>query len=104
MLQRVRSADRMKKAKSDYAIQTVVNALRVLEAFEDHDELGVTEIARALDLHKNNAFRLLATASSDSSVLETLAYTPPPDKYVKFINLGWRDAKTLRERIYRRFN
>lgn len=57
----------MKKAKSDYSIQTVVNALRVLEAFEERDELGVTEIARALDLHKNNAFRLLAT-------LEMLGY------------------------------
>jgi DNA-binding IclR family transcriptional regulator len=62
----------MKKAKSDYAIQTVVNALRVLEAFEDHDELGVTEIARALDLHKNNAFRLLAT-------LEMLGYIEQRD-------------------------
>ncbi len=72
MLQRVRSADRMKKAKSDYSIQTVVNALRVLETFEDQDELGVTEIARALDLHKNNAFRLLAT-------LEMLGYIEQRD-------------------------
>lgn len=75
-LQRVRSADRMngmKKAKSDYAIQTVVNALRVLEAFDDRDELGVTEIARALDLHKNNAFRLLAT-------LEMLGYIEQRDE------------------------
>ena len=62
----------MKKAKSDYAIQTVVNALRVLEAFEEHDELGVTDIARALDLHKNNAFRLLAT-------LEMLGYIEQRD-------------------------
>ena len=51
----------MKKAKSDYAIQTVVNALRVLRAFDEAEELGVTEISRALDLHKNNVFRLLAT-------------------------------------------
>lgn len=51
----------MKKEKSEYAIQTVTNALRVLEAFQDAEELGVTEIARALDLHKNNVFRLLAT-------------------------------------------
>lgn len=51
----------MKKAKSDYAIQTVVNALRVLETFQDAEELGVTDIARSLDLHKNNVFRLLAT-------------------------------------------
>jgi len=51
----------MKKPKSDYAIQTVVNALRVLEAFEEAEELGVTELSLLLDLHKNNVFRILAT-------------------------------------------
>lgn len=49
------------KPKSEYAIQTVTNALRMLEAFETEPELGVSELARRLGLHKNNAFRLLAT-------------------------------------------
>jgi DNA-binding IclR family transcriptional regulator len=51
----------MKKPKSDYAIQTVSNALRLLEAFRDDEEIGVAELARRLGLHKNNVFRLLAT-------------------------------------------
>ena len=51
----------MKKPKSDYAIQTVTNALRVLGAFRDDDEIGVAELSRRLGLHKNNVFRLLAT-------------------------------------------
>ncbi len=51
----------MKKPKGEYAIRTVVNAMRLLEAFRDEDELGVTEISRRLALHKNNVFRLLAT-------------------------------------------
>jgi len=51
----------MKKPKGEYAIQTVVNAMRLLEAFRDEEELGVTEISRRLALHKNNVFRLLAT-------------------------------------------
>jgi len=51
----------MKKQKSEYAIQTVVNALKLLEAFRDEEELGVTELSRRLELHKNNVFRLLAT-------------------------------------------
>ena len=51
----------MKKPKGDYAIQTVVNAMRLLEAFRDEEELGVTELSRRLSLHKNNVFRLLAT-------------------------------------------
>jgi len=51
----------MQRAKSEYAIQTVSNALRLLEAFEGEGELGVSELARRLNLHKNNVFRLLAT-------------------------------------------
>ncbi|MCZ6781713.1 MAG: IclR family transcriptional regulator [Proteobacteria bacterium] len=49
------------KPKSDYSIQTVTNALRLLEAFRHDDELGVAELSRRLELHKNNVFRLLAT-------------------------------------------
>jgi DNA-binding IclR family transcriptional regulator len=51
----------MKKPKGDYAIQTVVNAMRLLEEFRDEEMLGVTELSRRLALHKNNVFRLLAT-------------------------------------------
>jgi len=51
----------MKRPKSEYVIQTVTNALRLLESFREHEELGVTELSRSLDLHKNNVFRLLAT-------------------------------------------
>ena len=49
------------KPKSEYAIQTVSNAFRMLEAFDDETEIGVSDLARRLGLHKNNAFRLLAT-------------------------------------------
>jgi len=49
------------KPKSEYAIQTVVNALRMLEVFHTETEMGVSDLARRLGLHKNNAFRLLAT-------------------------------------------
>jgi DNA-binding IclR family transcriptional regulator len=58
----------MKKAKSDYLIQSVSRALDIVEAFTDTEgELGVTELSRRLKLHKNNVFRLLAT-------LETRGY------------------------------
>jgi len=49
------------KPKSEYAIQTVMNALRMLEVFHTETEMGVSDLARRLGLHKNNAFRLLAT-------------------------------------------
>ena len=50
-----------KKLKSDYVIQTVTHAFRLLEEFRATGELGVTELSRRLNLHKNNVFRLLAT-------------------------------------------
>jgi DNA-binding IclR family transcriptional regulator len=55
------------KPKADYAIQTVQNALRLLEIFSTQAvragevEIGVSDLARRLALHKNNVFRLLAT-------------------------------------------
>jgi IclR family transcriptional regulator, KDG regulon repressor len=58
----------MQRAKSEYAIQTVSNALRVLEAFEKDEILGVTELAKRLHLHKNNVFRILATLEEKSWV------------------------------------
>ncbi|MDG2050696.1 MAG: IclR family transcriptional regulator [Myxococcota bacterium] len=51
----------MSKPKSEYSIQTVSNALRMLESFYADSELGVSELSRRLNLHKNNVFRLLAT-------------------------------------------
>lgn len=51
----------MRRAKSDYSIQTVVNALHALEAFEGRHDVGVSELSRKLGLHKNNVFRVLAT-------------------------------------------
>jgi len=49
------------RPKSEYAIQTVMNAFRMLEVFDGAVAIGVSDVARSLGLHKNNAFRLLAT-------------------------------------------
>jgi len=57
-----------KKPKSDYAIQTVSNALRLLEMYDGEARLGVTELSRRLDLHKNNVFRLLATLEQNGYI------------------------------------
>jgi DNA-binding IclR family transcriptional regulator len=54
-----------KRKKTDYIIQSVDHALDVLEAFHaEEDELGITELSRRLNLHKNNIFRILATLES----------------------------------------
>ncbi len=52
----------MKREKANYTIQSVLHALDILESFtKTEDELGVTELSKRLNLHKNNVFRLLAT-------------------------------------------
>ncbi len=58
----------MKRPKGEYAIQTVSNALSLLEAFANEEELGVTELSHRLELHKNNVFRLLATLEQSGYV------------------------------------
>jgi IclR family KDG regulon transcriptional repressor len=63
----------MAKLKSDYSIQTVSNALRLLESFRGEDELGVSELSRRLDLHKNNVFRLLATLEQAGYVEQSVS-------------------------------
>ena len=61
------------KPKSEYAIQTVTNALRMLEVFHTETEMGVSDLARTLGLHKNNAFRLLATLELAGYIQQTPA-------------------------------
>jgi DNA-binding IclR family transcriptional regulator len=77
----------MSKPKSDYTIQTVSNALRLLEVFYDEPELGVSELSRRLGLHKNNVFRLLATLELGGYVEQS----PATDRYrlgVRSLELG----------------
>ena len=51
-----------KKEKAEYIVQSVDRALDILESLDYNvEELGVTELAKRLSLHKNNVFRLLAT-------------------------------------------
>ena len=78
----------MKRSKSDYVIQTVTNALRVLEAFRDQEELGVTELSRRLSLHKNNVFRLLATLANKGYV-EQCADSDRYQLGVRCLELGY---------------
>lgn len=72
-----------RREKADYIIQSVVHALQMFEAFMgSKEDLGVTELAKRLDLHKNNVFRLLAT-------LETRGYVEQ-DKLTGNYRLGFR--------------
>jgi len=91
-----------KKPKGEYAIQTVTNALRVLDAFRDADDYGVTELASRLHLHKNNVFRLLATLEQQGYIEQL----KPTDRYrlgVRSFELGQAFARgrSLHTRAHR---
>ncbi len=63
-----------RREKDSYVIQSVTNALHLLEAFQgDRDELGVTELSKRLNLHKNNIFRLLATLEAKGYIEQNKA-------------------------------
>ncbi|MCH2169906.1 IclR family transcriptional regulator [Myxococcota bacterium] len=82
-----------KKPKAEYAIQTVDNALRVLDAFREADDYGVTELSNRLGLHKNNVFRLLATLE-EAGYVEQIT---PSDRYrlgVRSLELGRAFARS----------
>jgi len=50
---------------NNYVIKTVANALDLLELFqESNSELGITDLSKKLQLHKNNVFRLITTLNS----------------------------------------
>ena len=90
----------MKKPKSDYSIQTVANALRVLEEFHDRIEIGVAELARRLGLHKNNVFRLLATLQ-EAGYIEQDSATERYRLGLAALDLGhsFRRSRPLLERV-----
>ena len=85
----------MRKPKSAYLIRSVVRALDLLEAFVESDEaLGVTDLAKKLGIHKNNAFRLLATLETRGYVRQEAA-TGRYRLGLKGFQLGQHVAKRL---------
>lgn len=71
-------------------VQSVLHALQLFEVFrtsENKDEFGVTELSKALGLHKNNVFRLLATLESRGYIEQN----PETENYrlgIEIFNLG----------------
>lgn len=58
-----------KKNKTDYCIKSVEHALDILEQFQGSEtELGISELSKRLNLHKNKIFRLLATLVSHNYI------------------------------------
>jgi len=84
-----------KREKESYVIQSVTNALNLLEQFKaDRDELGVTELSKRLSLHKNNVFRLLATLEAKGYIEQNKA-TENYRLGVKSLELGQTFIKQL---------
>jgi IclR family KDG regulon transcriptional repressor len=63
-----------KREKDTYTIRSIHNALNLLEEFKgNRDELGVTELSKRLNLHKNRVFRILATLEAKGYIEQNKA-------------------------------
>jgi IclR family KDG regulon transcriptional repressor len=84
-----------KREKESYVIQSVNNALNLLEQFKgDKDELGATDLSNRLVLHKNNIFRLLATLEARGYIEQNKA-TENYRLGVKSLELGQTFIKQI---------
>ena len=82
--------------ESDQIVQVVDHALDLLEQFHgDVAELGVTELGRRLNLHKNRVFRLLATLESRNYIQQNRA-TGDYRLGIRTLELGQNFIKQLR--------
>lgn len=77
----------MEAAEEDrYTLQSVDNALRILQCLCVGEELGVTEVAKQVEIGKSSAFRLLATLERRNFVAKS-----PEGKYrlgMKLASIG----------------
>jgi len=84
-----------RREKDTYTIRSIHNALNLLEEFKgDKDELGVTELSKRLDLHKNRVFRILATLEAKGYIEQNKA-TENYRLGVKSLELGQTFIKQL---------
>ena len=79
-----------------YEVRSVKKAFRLIEALSGTDELSITDLSSAVDLHKGAVFRFVST-------LKTLGYieqNPINEKYslsLKLFEIGSRVASRLNE-------
>ena len=86
---------RRRRKRVSYVMQTLNNALDILEEFKgDKDELGVTELSKRLNLHKNKVFRLLATLGAKGYIEQNRA-TENYQLGMKNLELGQTFIKQL---------
>ena len=84
-----------KREKESYVIQSVNNALNLLEQFKGgKDELGATDLSNRLVLNKNKIFRLLATLEARGYIEQNKA-TENYRLGVKSLELGQAYIKQL---------
>ena len=84
-----------KREKESYVIQSVNNALNLLEQFKgDKDELGATDLSNRLALHKNKIFRLLANLEARGYIEQSKA-TENYRLGVKSLELGQTFIKQI---------
>lgn len=77
-------------------IKSVDRAFEVIRCFEDHEELGVTEISKKLDIHKSTTFGIIATLSANG-ILEKNNNTGKYRLGLELYRLGTKVNMTLKK-------
>lgn len=75
------------EGKELYILQSVENALKIIDILSERGEMGISEISRELGIGKSTAFRLIATLKSRGFVTQSTSN----EKYslsTKFIHIG----------------
>ncbi|WP_432406546.1 IclR family transcriptional regulator [Wukongibacter sp. M2B1] len=85
--------------KTKNTIQSVDRAIQILKLFEDHEELGVTEISKRLSLHKSTTFGLITTLESNN-MLEKNELTNKYRLGMELFCLGTKVNSGLRQTAY----
>lgn len=73
--------------KESQILQSVENALKIIDLLSENGEMGISEISRALKIGKSTAFRLTSTLKSRGFVVQNTS----TEKYglsTKFVRIG----------------
>ncbi|MDD3704901.1 MAG: IclR family transcriptional regulator [Clostridiaceae bacterium] len=73
--------------KESQLLQSVENALKIIDLLSENGEMGISEISRALKVGKSTAFRLTSTLKSRGFVIQS-ASTEKYNLSTKFVRIG----------------
>ena len=78
-------------------LSSVTRAIQIVEHFSEHGELGVTELANALDLHKSTAHAYLQTLEQNGYLINTDGRYRLSLEFMRIAGVARNDIPVYRE-------